>query len=373
MDQQQREQIIAYIGQRLQSGESYETLRQTLQQYDLRQETIDELLREGQARSQSSPVETPASAADSPAAVQGQSVSSAESTPAPVATTADAVPQKATTATGKYRVFEAINDAVHAITRNFKTFVGVAALSYGISFALMLGLALTLAMSGQVTPNYTSIAVAIGATAVLFVVMLIVSLLIYTLVLTTTSIAVMDGGEGRTRTIKQTITLALPRLGRVALALVVQALIIGGPLIILALVAIAASMVLPDVLVFLLGALLYVAISVWMIVATLRYALIPYVALFEPDVRMRALPGRSFHLVKDGGQWFVFKGILLLFLAAIILSLITGQGAWQMQSGGGADDVLLLSLISLLANILLTVLMNAVLVMLYRNRRAVRG
>ncbi len=99
---------------------------------------------------------------------------------------------------------------------------------------------------------------------------------------------------------------------------------------------------------------------VWALIAHLRYALAPYVALFEPEVPIKQTLKRSQLLLKKGGQWFVFKGVLLLLVLFILIAVATGSNLRQLES---SNDITLNILF-----ITLSVLIEGALVMLYLNR-----
>ncbi len=106
-------------------------------------------------------------------------------------------------------------------------------------------------------------------------------------------------------------------------------------------------------------------VVMWIYIALIRFALTPYVALFEPDIPITKTLGRSKHLLVKGGQWFLIKGFLLLLLGLIILAVATGQDLPElMDSDNIAFNIFL---------IIVSVIVNGGLVMLYHNRKIVRG
>jgi uncharacterized membrane protein len=103
---------------------------------------------------------------------------------------------------------------------------------------------------------------------------------------------------------------------------------------------------------------------IWTIIAMLRYSLAAYIALFEPELPLFAILSRSNQLLKGGGQWFVVKGVLLIFLVAIIMSIVTRQSLSELTASSNLGVVLVFLIMSLLA--------NGSMLMLYRNRKAVK-
>lgn len=188
----------------------------------------------------------------------------------------------------------------------------------------------------------------------------------YAFALSATSLALYDGSEKRKSPLGPTLSASLARMVRVAGATALFALVTFWPMVLI--------IFLPGILLFsghtgggasllLLLLSLLVAI-VWTYIATVRFALAPYVALFEPNVAIRDTLKRSKHLLLKGGQWFLVKGFLLLLLLLIILAIVTHQNLRQLTATG--------NLLTNLFLIVLSVLINGTLVMLYRNRKIVR-
>lgn len=103
--------------------------------------------------------------------------------------------------------------------------------------------------------------------------------------------------------------------------------------------------------------LLFPAI-IWMIIASIRYALAPFVAIFEPDVSVKNTLERSRELLKNGGNLFVIKGALLVLAFIIVLSLTTGGSSYKELED---SDNLFVNLLLIVA----TIVVEGILVMLY--------
>ena len=102
---------------------------------------------------------------------------------------------------------------------------------------------------------------------------------------------------------------------------------------------------------------------VWAIIMGLRYAVVAMVAFFEPNLSIKQCFPRSYHLMAGGGQWFVAKAVLLWFGVSFVLQLVAG--------GGKASEAA--QVVVGLASVIMGVFATGVLVMLYLNRRAVKG
>lgn len=115
----------------------------------------------------------------------------------------------------------------------------------------------------------------------------------------------------------------------------------------------------------------------WSIVCYFRYALVPYVALFERGTTIRETLGRSNHLLKNGGRWFLFKAFLLSLVIYSLNAALTGQLSEQDSTYSLSSGVPMAgevgSLISVVISLGMFVVSNGVLVMLYKNRAATRG
>lgn len=107
----------------------------------------------------------------------------------------------------------------------------------------------------------------------------------------------------------------------------------------------------------------------WSIVALLRYALAPFVALFEPDIPVTGTLARSRQLLVHGGQWFLFKLVLLFIALSVIVSFMSGSLATSSE-----DSLpIVTTVIDTILNVTLGALAIGTLTMLYRNRAATRG
>jgi len=179
-----------------------------------------------------------------------------------------------------------------------------------------------------------------------------------------TALALYAGAGGQKSTIPETMHEGFVRMKRVVVAGILVVAVALWPLI----ATIAAGFALYNSggaaatpWPFLIG----IAAIIWLYIALLRYALAPYVALFEPDVPVMKVLSRSKQLMLKGGQWFVVKGIGLIFLVSILLGMVSGSQL-RVQSGSS-------NLVVNVVSIVITILANGSLVLLYRNRKMVRG
>lgn len=179
------------------------------------------------------------------------------------------------------------------------------------------------------------------------------------------ALVVSDGAEGRTSSVGELFKTGWQRLWRVVLAGLLFLVVLVGPMVVLIALATIISLGVPSgssvssafsILVF-LGGVLYIG---YVIILTLRYALVPYVAMFEPEVPVTKTLRRSSELTDDGGKLFIVKLIAMLIVVSVLISFI-------------ADAIANSSILGYILNALVSALFSAVMVMLYRNRRAVKG
>ena len=371
MDQQQIEQLVAYTRQRLERGDSEEAIKQTFQQYALSDELSEQLL--AQARSQVAPT--------TPAAVEQPVTYSPEATTEPVEApvsgeaiqlTSEARPDSTrnnfTPVTPNYRVLTAMTDALAAIKSNFVNVAAVSvvgaviiALGFAAMFAILLlaGPWLVGGHSGSMDKPIFDISYLIKPFLIGVVFNIILGVLA-ALALTLISLAIKDGASGNRHSLGQLFKYSFKRLGWVVLAAVQLWLITFGPLLALALIGLFASMADLQVVTFLIGAIAVIGGFGWAIIAILRYTLMPYVAMFEPQVKPSQLARRTFQLVRHGGQWFTFKLILLSLAVSIVMSLIFAP----------FDDIAGIGILGVIVNLAVWVVFNAGIVMLYLNKSA---
>jgi hypothetical protein len=268
----------------------------------------------------------------------------------------------------KYTVFRALADVCRAIRNNTALFLLSVVLSYiaGAISLLFISFVINTLLYGEFGLLFAS-------TSKLLTV-LFGSLVLYTtwyvcagaVVLAMTSLALYDGSESRKSSLASMLSRSVARIKRVIVADLLFSLVALWPAVLIIFVPLilldrgsiygSSSLVLPIAL---------LAASTWLYVALTRFALAPYVALFEPDVPVTKVLGRSMHLLVKGGQWFLVKGALLLLLTFIIIAVATGQSLPELMD---ANDMIIN-----IGLIFVSVVVNGALVMLYNNRKIVRG
>ncbi len=270
-------------------------------------------------------------------------------------------------ATQKYTVTQALQELFKAIANNATAYALAALVSIAASVAVLyvinylIGLAFYAPMGWYFLPKWQ------------IWTMLVVYLVAYTawyafagaFITSAVALALADGRHGHKSSLNTILKQALARTRHVAgaHALFVMVSIWPAVLVIaLPLILLLTSLNL-GLAVFLFVPLTYLAAMVWVVVTVVRFALAPYVALFEPEVRVAKTLGRSKQLLMRGGQLFLVKGLLLVFLISFAISAATHTPYDKLANN--TDPVLdAIALILWLG-------MHGVLVMLYHNRKSV--
>lgn len=274
----------------------------------------------------------------------------------------------------KYKLRDAIKDTYAAIKNNIKAYliiVGVAVVA-----SILTSLAFAAIGAGYLAGVFS------------FPGLILVGILLFVAVLAVQSVisgammlAVNDGADGKVGNAKASLAVAWSHAKRLILTNLLVAAVVAAPLfVVLILFSLQAAIgndsqalttgPSPDASGNILTFLLIVAAAVWALIATLRYFLATYVAIFEPEVPVTQTLKRSHQLVKDGGAIFMLKLIGVTFLVIIILSIIFGGGQSQSTAGsfGGNSENPFLNFLTTLVSLF----MSAAIVLLYRNRRAVK-
>ncbi len=276
-------------------------------------------------------------------------------------------------APSKYTNLRALNDVFTAISANWLAF----------TVAIILTVITTIALYTIVTIGFSAVFAAgtlsslaflrpsLGMIVAFILLLILLGSVVQALLLNSIALSLKDGANGQRSNALQTVKSSFMRMPRVVVASALTYVIILGPLVVIV-VPVIIWMVFsrlggasPSPAVNIITILLPMFGIAWMLIALLRYALTPYVALLEPNVPLLKTPGRSYHLLKKGGQWFLFKGFLLTFLILVIMSLVSGLTVQEIDD---SDNPLLV-----LSNIALGIMVYGVLYMLYRNRVAVKG
>lgn len=185
------------------------------------------------------------------------------------------------------------------------------------------------------------------------------------------ALSVNDGADGKKTTIGSVLSRAQKHIVKVIKTEIALALIVATPLIIMtafSLTQLTNSRSLEGFVAF-GGMVFLISLTgiVWAIIALLRYCLAPIVAIFEPKLTVWQTFARSKQLMQNGGQWLVFKASAL-YLAILIIFSILFPSSDQSYQGYDKNDNSFVDLISSLMGIFVT----GMLVMLYRNRKAVQ-
>ncbi len=270
----------------------------------------------------------------------------------------------------KYRVWRAVFDMIGAAKRNAASVTAALAISAvaiigSVLAATVLAISFVLTqitLVGSTDPLSTLLTLMIAA----YVGGFLVTAVVGAISLNTTSLALYAGAEGHKTPVGRTMAHAFRAIPRVIGAMVLTGLVVIGPLLISMLLSFGITAGGRGSGLTGLVVVTSIAGVAWAIVAMLRFALAPYVALFEPEIPIVKTLSRSQHLLIKGGQWFIFKGYLLLLLVTVALVLMSGASSFEEFEQNG-------SIAGSIGSLLLINIATGVMAMLYRNRRTVRG
>jgi hypothetical protein len=294
-----------------------------------------------------------------------------------------------------YGVIKAVADAYTAIHSNYAAVAGFTLLYLIVPVIVSLAIPFfarmaSIAVGGliklyEVVPSDAA-SIGIHPASLFGMVLLIGLILTFTFCLnaivdTWVGLSINDGTEGRKSNIKQTFFAGIRRSPRVILASFLRHVFSILPMVtsfglLLIFSPMMANLAVAD--------WLFASILISGVIATvgiaLRLILMPLVALFEPGIKPIAAMKRSNMLMKAGGVFFVLKIFLLITGISIIFSPILKTGiftqflpidptTWSTSSSYDSP----VNLPSSLIGVFLYAFLYAVLVMLYRNRKAVKG
>lgn len=267
----------------------------------------------------------------------------------------------------KYEIFQALQHMMGAVRRNPVTFGVTLLISFVLSgvalfLTVLAATSLLLGELGLLFASFSKISIVLIASLIIYT---LLYALVYAFTVSCVAYSLSEEKYGIGTVLKKT----LKSIVRVVKVNAWVAIIAYWP------IAITAFLLL-----FLLGVggsrggnsslalltpILIIAALIWALIAQLRYALAPCVALFEPEVPVRQTLKRSEELLKKGGQWFVFKGLLIIMAIYIFLEVVTGSNLRQLENSNDNNITAIFIVIS--------ILIEGALVMLYFNRSRKQG
>lgn len=260
----------------------------------------------------------------------------------------------------QYGIFQSLNHMMGALKRNPVTFGVTLVVSYVLS-----GIALFLtifAATGLLLGKFGLLFASLSKILIVLVASLIIYTLLYALVYAFTVSCIAFSLSPDKFGIGTVLKKALQSTIRLVKVNAWVAIVAYWP------ITIAASLPLlmlsgsrlgnPSAALF--APVLVIAALIWALIAQLRYALAPYIALFEPDVPVKQTLKRSDQLLKHGGQLFIFKGVLLVLAIFIFLATVVGSNLKQLEHSNDMSINIIFIVVS--------ILMEGVMVMLYFNR-----
>lgn len=270
----------------------------------------------------------------------------------------------------KYGVFRAVKDSLIAMKHNPAAYIFSLVTGLVVFFG---GFMLIILISPR---SVIGDSPASGVGTIVGVIVYLIAIVVWyalstAYMMVTLARTLRDGHEGRKSPVKQLLMQSPKVVPRVALANALGFIITVGPILIalagflvVTIAAITTGSAYSNIFSILFGLILVFGFA-WLIILSLRLALLQQVAFFEPQVGIRKMFGRSNYLLKKGGQWFIVKGVFLILLVYIIISVVASIDISEVEDSKNVLINLILSL--------LVILSQSVLTMLYLNRAAVRG
>lgn len=354
----QFEQLLDYVRQHREHGTPESEIRATLKQHNWNDEIVDQAF----------------------AALDNNSSPTAFQTPETDNSASSYVAQPTqptqVSAAQTYLLFPAIGDAIRVVQNNFKAFlIGalisvlfvVAAGIVIIALVLIFGLVSILSFSrGGVQEFNSGMA---GVFIAIFIASLLLGALLKAFMLNMWAFIANDSIEHRQSDMKQVISLSTKNLVRTTLANILLSaayiipILLGLVLLILAITMRSQTLIILFSIIALIG-------WWWGVVYTyFNFTLVPIVAIFEQERPLMGLFARSQHLLVHGGKLFLLKALLLLIgvsiLNNVLLESLRGQDASTLPVA--------LAIISWVFAMGIDIISSVTLILLYRNRRAVRG
>ena len=278
---------------------------------------------------------------------------------------AQTAPVSAEPGSEKYPVLQAASETIAAMRVNLAAYLVSVVLAFAAS---IVGIGLLIV---PVISVYVAIAhkggISTGSTVGLIIGAVVFAIIWFlatgAFVLTYTALALDAGANGRRSGVGETLRASFGHFRRVIIADLFIVVAAMGPLLAVILISVPiVSFAKPLAVLTIVGG---VAGTIWVYVALLRYMMAPYVAIFEPELPASRLLSRSRQLMKKGGQWFIIKEFVVVFLGLALLSYIAGTAS----HGSSGPLSLVVNLVSFAA----TLVASGMIVMLYRNRKLVRS
>ncbi len=265
----------------------------------------------------------------------------------------------------KYGVIESVADMLRAVMRNPVSFI--VSVLVALVLAALAAWVIVYAAINVLLENSTTVFASLGRIIAVVIALVATYTLLYALIYAFMISCISYSLSGKNHNVVETLKKGLLRTPRVLRVNILVAIIAYWPIAVLIFMPIfmltnhslATSPLANGLPVFLIAAF------IWAVIAHLRYALAPYVAVFEPEIPVMQTLKRSRSLLKNNGQWFLFKGILLLIGILIFLGAASGMTLKELER---SDNVLV--------NIIyvgVSIVAEGALVMLYLNRTGKQG
>jgi hypothetical protein len=265
-----------------------------------------------------------------------------------------------------YPVVQALKDAYQAVKANIVTYIltvfvcAVMASALFFFTHMMVEKFMPLHYNFLLTAPTKLLGIMLGS----FVLYSTACVLLGALVIAVTSVAIYSSGaQKRKSSINVVLSKSMGKIGIVGAATALLTILTFVPAVLgillpvtfllMAHAAASLSYVLP---------LLYLLAMAWVTFVSRRYALVPYIALFERDVSLGQMLVNSRHLLADGGRRFMTQATLGALALLLLATYLSGGSLRHLSNKVDIYIVIFAGIISLI--------INAILVMLYRNQKS---
>lgn len=225
----------------------------------------------------------------------------------------------------KYGIIDSLQDLYGAVKNNPVSVSLIVLITYitSVIFLIIVGLLVSIPLIASIMTGSLDL----SGLAILSVAALAIYFFSYALVMSYTLSGVANSLSPERPKLLLTVKKTFSSLLRTTIYFLSMWLVAHAPLFLLWLVLLVTSSIFSsaltdsNVLLFIVPPL--IVASLWIYIALLRFAMVPFIAIFDPKIKLKQSFAKSKQLLANGGQWFVFKGTLITVALLIVITLLT--------------------------------------------------
>lgn len=225
----------------------------------------------------------------------------------------------------KYGIIDSLQDLYGAVKNNPVSVSLIVLITYitSVIFLIIVGLLVSIPLIASIMTGSLDL----SGLAILSVAALAIYFFSYALVMSYTLSGVANSLSPERPKLLLTVKKTFSSLLRTTIYFLSMWLVAHAPLFLLWLVLLVTSSIFSsaltdsNVLLFIVPPL--IVASLWVYIALLRFAMVPFIAIFDPKIKLKQSFAKSKQLLANGGQWFVFKGTLITVALLIVITLLT--------------------------------------------------